>query len=326
MSNPDRNGPRVSVIVPMRDSESLLPGLLASLDEQTLAPELFEVVLVDDGSRDGTRALAAAWAAADSARRRLVAGEGRGPAAARNLGVAAAHGRWIAFTDSDTRPDSRWLESALVALDSTGARALEGAIGPWPEGAVDGHRVLNPTGGRYMTANMVYERELLQRLGGFDEHFEAPFLEDSDLAFRALAAGFEIPFAPQVVVRHPVVEISPRDFLGSARKLRWLALLAAKHPDRYRNEIRPLIRPVSSIDIDVALAGLAALGLPRASGLARLACLAVAANGTRRALVSGRVLDGAGGAPARAAVSLALPFVKTFWILEGSIRFRKLVW
>jgi GT2 family glycosyltransferase len=234
----------------------------------------------------------------------------------------------VAFTDSDTFPDETWLEAGLKAAEHYGTQALEGNVMTWPPSAIGPytHQIRSGDGGRFMTANMFYRRTLLEEVGGFDERFEAPFLEDSDLAFRVLDAGYRIPYAPEVVVRHRVERQSFTDVHRGAKKLRWLALLAAKHPERYRTDFRPLMRPLSHIDIDVIVALAACVAIPRSKGLARAALIATAANGIRRGFASGQVLTAPKGERLqRAALSLSVPVSRAFWWLEGSVRYRTFV-
>jgi glycosyltransferase involved in cell wall biosynthesis len=320
--------PDISVVIPAHDAEAYLSELLQALESQTLPAGRFEAIVVDDGSTDRTSEIVTAWASRESGRR-LITSHGQGPAHARNIGIRAARGEWIAFTDSDTIPDPHWLETGLEAVRRLGAHALEGGVEPWPAEAVGSytHQIDTDRGGRYMTANMLYRRELLESIGGFDERFEQPFLEDSDLAFRVLEAGYEIPFAPEVRVRHRVLSRSTLDTFRSARKTRWFALFAAKHPNLYRTRLRPIVRPLSSVDIDVLLGLGAAAALPRARGLSRLVLLGVAANGLRRGAGSGNVLGSpADGRAARAALAFGLPAARAFWWLEGCVRFGKAVW
>jgi glycosyltransferase involved in cell wall biosynthesis len=315
--------------VPVRDRQALLPGLLEALDRQTLDHQRFEVIIVDDSSADQTRAIAQAWVDSGGAsRRHLVASEGKGPAHARNRGLRLATAEWIAFTDSDTLPDEDWLEAGLRSVESLGAAAIEGSVEAWPASSIGPrtHQVVNRTGGLYMTANMIYRRDLLQRLGGFDERFQE-FLEDSDLAFRVMDSGYEIPFAPEVRVRHHVRSPGLGETLKSTRHQRWLALLACKHPDRYWSQLRPAVRPLSSVDVDVMLGLLSVFALPKTKGAGRAVLLAVAANGLRRGFGSHAVFQASPGeAAARATLAVALPIGRTLWWLEGCIRFRKAIW
>jgi glycosyltransferase involved in cell wall biosynthesis len=321
----------ITVVVPVRNRAETVPHLLQALDAQTLPHDRFEVVVVDDGSRDSTPEVLGTWVAQQPHRRTLVRGTGNGPAYARNLGIQRAQGQWVAFTDSDTTPEPGWLEAALAAVEREGTEAVEGAVEPWPQDAAGGfaRRISSDGGGRFMTANMIYSKSLLDRLGGFDERFAQPqpFLEDSDLAFRAIRSGASIPFAPEVRVRHEVTRPGPLEILASTRHVRWIPLFAAKHGDAYWTGLRPVVRPLTSVDIDV-LSGLMCLAAStRARGLPRAALVLCGANGVRRGLGDGR-LAGAQRheVPARVGLSLALPVARAFWWIEGCVRFRKVVW
>src|SRR3954451_19061576 len=107
----------ISVVVATHNRATRLRALLDALASQTLPAEKFEVVVVDDGSRDDTPAvLARAAAAIDGGPRTVVLTQpvAGGPAAARNRGWRAASAPLVAFTDDDCRPTATWLE-ALIA-------------------------------------------------------------------------------------------------------------------------------------------------------------------------------------------------------------------
>ncbi|HET7572554.1 MAG TPA: glycosyltransferase [Gaiellaceae bacterium] len=311
--------PLVSVVSPVRNAAAHLGGLLEALAAQTLAADSFEVVVVDDGSTDETPALLAGWAAADPERRRVLRGAGRGPAAARNLGLREARAPLVAFTDADTLPDPAWLEALLAAAED--ADAVEGRVLAWPPDAprANAHTVENERGGLYVTANMAYRRELLERLGGFDESFPAAFLEDSDLAFRALDAGARIRFAPEALVRHPVLPQTSREILRAARKLQWLPLLAAKHPRRYAEQIRPVLRPVTRPEIHVLVA-VASLPLLFGRGALRGVPALTALNALRVVARDPRLAVPVRERPGRAALAVVLPVVKLAWWARGQVR------
>jgi glycosyltransferase involved in cell wall biosynthesis len=313
--------PTVTVVSAVRNADAYVGELLASLEAQTLSRDRFDAVVVDDRSTDRTRAILDAWEAEAPDRRRVLSAEGRGPAAARNLGFRAARGEWIAFTDGDVVPDARWLEELLDA--GAHAQAVEGRVVAWPGAEIRGnsHSVSNEAGGLYVTANMAYRRSVLERVGGFDERFEAPFLEDSDLAFRVLDLGVEIPFAPEAFVHHRVIPTGPLRTLRAARKLSWLPLLAAKHPARYAAEIRPLFPRVTRPDAHV-LAGLAGLPLLALPGAARVGGVLAAANALRVIVRDPRLRVPPRDIPAQTALVLALPVAKATWRLVGHARFR----
>ncbi|WP_264214794.1 glycosyltransferase family 2 protein [Leisingera thetidis] len=100
--------PLVSVVMPAYNAAAVLGRAVASVRAQTLAD--WELLIADDGSRDGTGALARAEAAREPRIRVLALPENRGAAAARNLALAAARGRYIAFLDAD----DTWLPQKLA--------------------------------------------------------------------------------------------------------------------------------------------------------------------------------------------------------------------
>ncbi|HMA13944.1 MAG: glycosyltransferase family 2 protein, partial [Bacteroidota bacterium] len=91
--------PQASIVIPAYNAEATLAAAVASAQSQTLAD--IEILIVDDASGDGTAALARRLAAADPRVRLIEAGHNRGPAGARNLGLEAAAGEWIALLDAD---------------------------------------------------------------------------------------------------------------------------------------------------------------------------------------------------------------------------------
>jgi hypothetical protein len=315
--------PAFSVVVPVYNSAAYLEELvdrLARLDEP---PGGYEVVFVDNRSTDGGYELLAAACARDP-RMRVLEGAGIGPAAARNLGIAAATGKHIALTDPDTLPEPDWLTAAAAALEELGVRALEGAVLPEGDAPKPMTRpVRNEDGGRYMTANMVYATDLLDEIGGFDERFgPPPFLEDSDIAFRALDAGAEIPFAPSVRVRHRDVPATPRRELADQGRLQWMALLASKHPERYRTHLRPKVQTFRPGDVALLTAVPAAAIARRLGALPGLLSLAWLAVAVRR-VIRASGLTGAPGEPQApwVATALAAPAVRAFHLARGWLRF-----
>lgn len=105
---------KVSIIIPCYNSEAYLGACMDSVLAQTM--EDFEAILIDDGSVDGTLAVAQAYAGRD-ARVRVLAQENRGVAAARNLGLEHARGEWITFVDSDDLLPPDALHTMLSGAD-----------------------------------------------------------------------------------------------------------------------------------------------------------------------------------------------------------------
>jgi CDP-glycerol glycerophosphotransferase len=117
--------PRVSVVVPIYNVEAYLRECLDSLAAQAVRD--LEVVMVDDGSTDGSAAIAAGHAERDP-RLRLVRQANQGLGHARNTGVQAATGEFLAFLDSDDKLPPDALELLLGALDSSGSDFATGNI------------------------------------------------------------------------------------------------------------------------------------------------------------------------------------------------------
>jgi GT2 family glycosyltransferase len=198
--------PVVSVIVPVRDGERTLADLMASLEVQTLPRERFEVVVIDNASRDRSAEVARALGA-------IVCEESRpGRARARNTGCAASRGRLLAFIDADCVARSDWLEALQRCLDRSPLAAgpvevitrqqpnhLERLDALWRFRELE-HNVKQE--GWSVTANLGMTREAFDAVGGFDESFRH-IGEDLDLCRRAVAAGFGIAWCSGAVVEHP---------------------------------------------------------------------------------------------------------------------------
>lgn len=112
---------RVSVIVPVYQVEAYLPRCLDSILAQTFAD--YELILVDDGTKDNCPAIMQAYAQRDS-RIRQIHKENGGLSSARNAGLDAARGEYIAFVDSDDYVAPQWLEDVVRAAEETGAQQV----------------------------------------------------------------------------------------------------------------------------------------------------------------------------------------------------------
>lgn len=124
---------QVSVVVPTHDRAALIGETLEAILAQSVRP--LEVIVVDDGSRDDTRAICARFGDAI----RYLWQENRGVSAARNVGMRATRGDWVAFCDSDDVWHPTKLEVQLQVVSTTGARWCVsgcGLVGPAGEGRV----------------------------------------------------------------------------------------------------------------------------------------------------------------------------------------------
>jgi histidinol-phosphate phosphatase family protein len=188
------------VVVPTVGRDSLW-RLLSALGDG-VGPAPGRVLVVDD-RRDRSRPLAVpGWV-------EVVPGRAAGPAAARNLGWRRTTAEWVAFLDDDVVPPVGWL--ADLARDLEGlpgdVAASQGQVRvPMPEGrrATDWERnVRGLETARWATADMAYRRDVLSRVGGFDERFPRAYREDADLGLRVVRAGYRIVRGRREV-SHPV--------------------------------------------------------------------------------------------------------------------------
>ena len=119
--------PRASVIVCTLNRSSLLDGCLASLAAQRLASDEYEIVVVDNGSTDGTRGLVKRWMR-DLGNIRLEVEPVTGLSRARNAGIRAARGEVVAFLDDDALASEQWLTALLEAY--TRSPDVGAVVGP----------------------------------------------------------------------------------------------------------------------------------------------------------------------------------------------------
>ena len=210
----------VSVVVPVRNRAALLERTLDALSRQTLRDH--EVVVVDDGSTDGSADVAERRAAGD-ARVRVVHAGGAGAVAARRLGVAAATAEFLAFTDSDCVPDPEWLEAGVARLRA-GADVVQGATRPTTRARALERSVWSTVDdGLFATCNVFYRRDAYEVAGGFDDAAGERlgfrpgsalrglgFGEDTLLGWRVRRSGSAV-FAPEARVAHHVFPVDVRD-------------------------------------------------------------------------------------------------------------------
>jgi glycosyltransferase involved in cell wall biosynthesis len=185
-------GPLVSVVVPVYNVAEFLGEALDSLFAQDYEP--FEVVVVDDGSTDGSGTIARSYPGV-----RYLRQENQGPAAARNAGIAAARGEIVAFADADdVQLPTRLSVQVGYLIEHPETSATLGRqvwITP-PPGAVPDVVWGDLDGIPAMT--MVARRRTLAELGGFDPRLRGP--EDTDLLIRMREGGHRFVVLPEIVM------------------------------------------------------------------------------------------------------------------------------
>lgn len=338
--------PVVSVIVPARDSAHTLERTLEALRTQTL-DQPFEVIVVDDGSRDDTEAVVARHRPLV----RLIRNQAsEGPGAARNRGVREARASVLAFTDADCFPMPGWLAHGLEALAR--ADVVQGRVDPDPSVArtpFDRSLSVDGDGGFYQTANLFIRRDVFHAVGGFRDWalqrrgrrrwspdrrrgraMRTPIGEDTVFAWTARRLGLRSVFAPDALVHHAVVPGGLRDAVADrwhwTRDMPGLVRLVPELRDAVF--YRRWFFAAWTAQFDAALAGVVLTGLTRQKLL-----LLAAVPYTRRVYREAAVYrDGRGSGleDVRRSVAYALgvPWIDAATLaghLSGSVAWRSLV-
>ncbi len=232
----DTPWPCISVIVCTYNGERTIRGCLEGLLK--LEYPNFEVIIVNDGSTDGTAAIVSEYGV------RLINTQNGGLAAARNCGLEAATGEIVAYIDDDAWPDPSWLTYLAAAfLRTTRAGVCGPNFSPPGQGSI-ADCVANAPGGPIHVlltddeaehipgCNMAFRKACLQAIGGFDPQFRVAG-DDVDVCWRLRQRGWTLGFSPGAMVWH-----RPRNSVGAYWKQQRgygeaEALLERKWPERY---------------------------------------------------------------------------------------------
>lgn len=232
-----RGGPKVSVVVCVYNGARTIDACLGSLEK--LNYPNYEVIVVNDGSADRTRQIAERYGDF-----RLINQRNHGLSVARNVGIQAATGDLIAFTDADCMADPDWLNYLVARFESSEFAAVGGPnLSPPDESftascvavspGAPAHVLLDDEVAEHIPGcNMAFRREALSAIGGFDPIFRAAG-DDVDVCWRLQNHGYKIGFSPAAVVWH-FRRNTVRDYLKQQRGYgKAEALLFFKHPCRF---------------------------------------------------------------------------------------------
>jgi glycosyltransferase involved in cell wall biosynthesis len=205
--------PSICVIVPALNEARYIGRCLKSLAAVNYPAELLEVIVADNGSKDGTVEIARSFAS----RINLSVAQlpGVTVSALRNLAASRTTAERLAFLDGDCVAPPSWLEEAVRAGRANGGAVLGASYlvpddDPWVARVWQRHEQRNGHGPvSYVSShNLHVSRELFERVGGFNELLESN--EDYEFCQRALAAGYAVKTHPPLAVVH----------LGNPRRLR----------------------------------------------------------------------------------------------------------
>ena len=252
---------RVSVVVPTYRRASGLPLLIEAFEKQTLPPETFEVIVVDDASPDETQAVLDDLVRRARITLRVVRNErNKGPGAARNAGWQVSDAPLVAFTDDDCIPSPGWLQAGLEAYEGSEAGIVQGRTLPDPAAPDEGWAKtlrIEKLSKFFESCNIFYAIDVLRATGGFDESISVPFGEDTALGWEARRRGVEPRFAPEAVVYHSVTHPGARYWWKYAMMHRNFPMLVRRFPEMRRELLwlRLFIWRDRAV-FDAALAGL----------------------------------------------------------------------
>lgn len=228
--------PRVSVVVPVRNGSALLGRCIHAIGRNPR--DLFELIVADDGSADGSAELAHSLGA------RVIQTLARsGPAAARNAGAACARGDLLLFVDGDVEIQPSTIPRVVSLLDAdAGLAAIFGSYDdePHAENFTSQYRNLlhhfvHQTSRRrsasFWAGCGAIRRTAFEAVQGFDEHqYRRPAIEDIEMGLRLSRAGYAVQLVPEVQVKHlktwTPVSMVKADILDRAYP--WSKLLVAQ--------------------------------------------------------------------------------------------------
>jgi GT2 family glycosyltransferase len=204
-----RNEFLLSVIIPVYNCRPQIKHALDALAAQDIDQE-FEIIVVDDGSTDGTADFVRSY----DPRIRVISQPNQGPAVARNLGANLARGEILFFTDDDCVPDRNWLREMLrpFVADPEVVAGKGRYRTDQPEIVARFVQLEFEDKYDYMARDMYidfidtysagFRRQVFLESGGFDTEFPVACAEDVELSYRLSHKGYKMVFIPQAVVRH----------------------------------------------------------------------------------------------------------------------------
>jgi len=199
----------VSVVIPTYQHRQMVQEALSRVLAQETTLE-YEVIVVDDGSTDGTDRVMERLIRETTGRLRyLRLGRNLGRAAARNVGVSVARGKIIAFTDSDCLPMAGWIEAGWQGFNDRAIGVVQGPTRPHPgqPRPFFNHFIeIEQFDGTFSTCNIFYRRDAIVAVDGFDPAIE--YWEDLDLGWRVRRAGWQATFVPEAEVLHQVLPLT----------------------------------------------------------------------------------------------------------------------
>jgi glycosyltransferase involved in cell wall biosynthesis len=229
---------------------ALLERVLDACFEQTIDSSGYEVVLVNDGSTDGTSGVIARARERASCRFEVIEQPNSGLAKGRNAGIARATGERIIFIDDDVLPLPSFVEQHLRSHERAPKAVVRGGainVESFDDLPPPVWNVTHYSGNFFWTTNVSVPLATIRAIGGFNETFSEYGWEDIDVGLRLRFGGVRAVFNPNALVYH----YKPRPRSGNVQRMiaqsraqaRTAVQLAALHP-HWRTYLATGINPV----------------------------------------------------------------------------------
>lgn len=235
-----------SIIIPTYNRLEKISKALASIDKIDFDVDDFEVIVVDDGSTDGTEKYISNLKNKIKYKITYIYQKNSGPSAARNKGIRIAKGNYVLIIDSDCMVDKNILKQYIKYLPDDSLGGIGGNILPEGEDILSSY--LDYTGAwrpgnrngeinYIVTANALFIKKVIEEVGFFDEDFRQPGGEDPEICERIIKKGYKLKYNPDAIVIH-----SHRTSIKNIIKTFYIQgkggrLLAIKHPNEWTLKI-----------------------------------------------------------------------------------------
>jgi len=249
--------PYLSVIVPTKNRASSLERTLSGLTSQVAPRGGFELIVVDNGSGDGTAAVLNEATFGTATTLKAITHPDGGPAEARNAGVAAAEGKVILLLGDDTEPgNSRLLADhvdchrrdpdpcyAVLGRITWNPRSKPTSFMRWLEDGGPQFHFSEISAGNvpvdryFYSSHVSLKRQIFDTVGGFDQRFPFAAVEDTELGVRLARLGIILDYRPELLVLHDHPTTLPQSLRRSVQVGRAAALYNRVHPDHPHPQI-----------------------------------------------------------------------------------------
>jgi len=227
-----------SIIIPAYNASNTIGKCLYSLLNQSIPKERYEIIVVDDGSTDGTAEII------KNLPIRYLWQHNQGPATARNRGANEAKGEIILFTDADCVPEYNWIEEMVKPFNDPEVMAVKGAYKTQQKALTARFAQIEfeerfemlkkaETIDMVDTYSAAYRKSVFLSFGGFDPSFPVANNEDTELSYKMSKAGYKMVFKPDAIVYH----LNHPDSLKKYTRLKfwrgyWKMMVYKRYPEK----------------------------------------------------------------------------------------------